>query len=167
MWRCRHLSTPPESSADCDCGGGGFGGGGDEEYGGSHDGGEWDHLTGPVCHGNVNGIYSCTLWVHIHYRLLVDEHGLSWPLLLPRLLVVENQSGKALVSLLVNSFQVLGINKKDIGTVRRLNALRHISNISTDKVKKDLKLEQLSPICLKNETLQYYWWKTLIGFNKF
>lgn len=40
VWQCQHLSAPPESSADCDCGGGGFGGGGDEEYDGSHDGGE-------------------------------------------------------------------------------------------------------------------------------
>lgn len=40
MWRCQHLSAPPENSADCDCGGGGFGGGGDGEYDGNHDGGE-------------------------------------------------------------------------------------------------------------------------------
>lgn len=112
MWRCRHLLAPPESSADCDYGGGGFGGDGDGEYDGSHGGGEWDHLTGQVYHGNENGIYSCTLWVHIHYRLLVDERELSWPLLLPRLLAVENQSGRVLVSLLVNNLQILGINKK-------------------------------------------------------
>lgn len=40
MWQCQHLSAPPESNADCDCGGGDFGGGGGAEYDGSHDGGE-------------------------------------------------------------------------------------------------------------------------------
>lgn len=138
VWRCRHLSAPPESSADCDCGGGGFDGGGGGEYDGSHDGGEWDHLTGRVYHGNVNGIYSCTLWVHIHCRLPVDEHGLSWPPLLPRLLAAENQSGRPLESLLVNSLQDLGVNIKDIGTKSGafINAHGHTSNIPMDKVNK-------------------------------
>lgn len=134
MWQCQHLSAPPESSADCDCGGGGFGGDGDGEYDGSHDDGGWGHLTGPVYHGNVNGICFCTLWVHIHCRLPEDEHELSWPLLLPRLLAAENQSGRALVSLLVNSLQVLGINTKDNGTKSEdfINVLEYTSNITTD-----------------------------------
>lgn len=138
VWQCRHPSAPPESSADCDCVGGGFGGGGDGEYDGSHDGGEQGHLTGQVYHGNANGIYSCTLWVRIHCKLPVDEHELSWPPLLPRLLAVENQSGRALVSQLANSLQVLGINIKDSGTKSNgfVNVHGHISNISTDKVNK-------------------------------
>lgn len=135
-WRCRHLSAPPESSAGCDCEDGGFGGGGDGEYDGSHDGGEWDRLTGQVYRGNVNGIYSCTLWVHIHCRLPVDEHELSWPLLLPRLQAAENQSGRALVSLLVNSLQFLGINIKGMGQLEGfVNGLGDISNL-TEKVNK-------------------------------
>ena len=127
MWRCQRLSAPPESSAGCGCGGGGSGGGGDGEYDGSHDGGGWDHRTGRVYHGNANGIYSCTLWVHIHCKLPADGHELSWPPLLPRLLAAENQSGRALVSQLVNSLQVLDVNIKDIGTKSNGSVNAHIS----------------------------------------
>lgn len=56
--------------------------------------------------GNVNGISSCSPWVRIRDRLLVDEPELSGPPLLPKLLVVEKQRGCALVSLLVNNLQV-------------------------------------------------------------
>lgn len=143
-WRCRRPSAPPESSADCDCGGGGFGGGGDAECDGSHDGGEWARLTGRAYHENVNGIYSCTHGGRIHYRPPADERELSWPLLLPRSLAVENQSGRAPGSLLVNSLQVLSVNIKDIGSKSEdfVNVLRHISNTPTDKVKKDLRAWQ-------------------------
>jgi hypothetical protein len=85
-------------------------------------------------HENGSGIYSCTLWVRIHCRLLADEHELSWPLLLPRLLAAENQSVRALVSQLVNSLRVLGINKKDIGA--KSDFVNLLGNILTIKVNK-------------------------------
>lgn len=53
--------------------------------------------------GNVNGISSCSPWVRIPDRFLVDEQEPAGPPRLLKLLVVEKPSGSAPVSLLVNN----------------------------------------------------------------